>query len=274
MNTLQLAMAEAEAKFRNGCLPHPESKARTPYSSIELFAGCGGLRDKHRPATAGQAGHRNRTGKRIRNRYTFVDLFAGVGGFHLALAESGMKCVFASELDAHARQTYAANFDTTSIPFAGDITQVDPASVPDHDILCGGFPCQPFSVAGKRRGFNDERRGNLFFEILRIADAKRPRVLFLENVRGLVNHDEGRTFATTRNEIERRGYSFNAEIIKATDFNLPQHRPRVYIVAFDRKRVPNCDDFRFPAPVPLTQTMSGVWGGRCTRSIGFTLRCG
>ena len=144
----------------------------------------------------------------------FVDLFAGIGGFHLAIHELGGECVFACEIDKYARQTYEKNFSDISPnlfrqgQFANDITKVDLGSVPDYNILCAGFPCQPFSQAGYKRGFQEEKhnRGNMFFEILKFVDAHQPDVLFLENVRHLKNHDDGRTFSTIKDEIKKRKF--------------------------------------------------------------------
>ncbi|CAI8363071.1 MAG: Modification methylase HhaI [SAR116 cluster bacterium] len=211
----------------------------------------------------------------------FIDLFAGIGGFHLALHDLGGECVFVYEIDKYARQTYEKNFFPmspelfASESFALDVTQVDLGGVPDYNILCAGFPCQPFSQAGYKRGFHEEKdnRGNMFFEILKFVDAHKPDVLFLENVRHLKNHDDGRTFKTIEEEITKRGYSFNAKIVKASDFNLPQHRPRLYMVCFNC-RIKNRDEFKFPEPVPLNYFMTDVFGEPRNKSIGYTLRVG
>lgn len=208
--------------------------------------------------------------------FTFIDLFAGIGGFHLAFHNCGAKCVFASEWDAPARKTYEHNFKKISPElfengmFAGDITKVDAAQIPDFDILTGGFPCQPFSQAGLKRGFN-ETRGTLFFDIARILKKKQPKAFFIENVRGLLNHDNGRTFATIKHVIEQElGYSFFNKIIFASDFGVPQHRPRLFMVGFKDKNI----IFNFPEPRELKITMSDVFGGHVDRDVGFTLRVG
>ena len=208
----------------------------------------------------------------------FIDLFAGIGGFHLALDSLGAKCVFASEIDQSARQTYITNFKSISPElfednerlFNVDITKIDPKEIPDFDILCGGFPCQPFSNAGFKKGFEDTR-GTLFFNIAEIIRVKQPKAFFLENVRGLLNHDNGKTFETIRRVIEEDlGYSFYFKIVKASDYGLPQARPRVFMVGFK-----NVDQyFEFPTHLPLKFNMSEVLGGQCSREIGFTLRCG
>jgi DNA (cytosine-5)-methyltransferase 1 len=206
----------------------------------------------------------------------FIDLFAGIGGFHLAFSSLGAECVFASEWDEHARKTYQANFQKSepelfaSGNFAGDITQVKKEEIPDFDVLCAGFPCQPFSQAGFKLGFNDVR-GTLFFDIAEILEVKRPRAFFLENVRGLYKHDNGRTFATIKKVLtEDLGYKIYHQIVKATDHGLPQHRPRLFIVGF----LDHDAQFEFPAKRELMFNMSDVWEGQVNREIGFTLRVG
>jgi DNA (cytosine-5)-methyltransferase 1 len=206
---------------------------------------------------------------------TFIDLFAGIGGFHQALHSLGAECVFASEWDKEARKTYTHNFSKiapalfASNRFAGDITQIDPHDIPDFDILCAGFPCQPFSQAGFKKGFQ-ESRGTLFFNIATILQHKQPKAFFLENVRHLLKHDEGRTIATIERIVRELGYSFHYRIVKASDFGLPQHRPRLFMVGFKDSSLP----FAFPEPLPLKKTMSDIWGGICSRKIGYTLRVG
>lgn len=156
----------------------------------------------------------------------FIDLFCGIGGFHHAAASCGLQCVFASDIDMEARRAYEANFGLAPV---GDITAVDASSIPDHDLLCAGFPCQPFSIIGERRGF-DDARGTLFFEIARIAEAKRPKVMVLENVRQLATHDGGRVINRICEVLDDLGYSTEWRILNALDFGLPQKRERVVIV--------------------------------------------
>lgn len=209
------------------------------------------------------------------SKITFIDLFAGIGGFHLAFHECGAKCVFASEWDAFARKTYEHNFKKIEPSlfkkgqFVGDITKIDAKNIPDFDVLTGGFPCQPFSQAGLKKGFN-ETRGTLFFDIARILKEKQPKAFFIENVRGLLTHNNGQTFDTIRRVIEELGYSFFYKIIYASDFGVPQHRPRLYMVGFRNKNI----QFKFPESQKLKITMSDVFGGRVDRTIGYTLRVG
>ena len=213
--------------------------------------------------------------------FKFVDLFAGIGGFHVALHNLGATCVASCEIDKYARQTYEHNFKTispdlfSSDQFYDDIQQIIPSELPDYDILCAGFPCQPFSQAGYKKGFQEDKdnRGNMFFEVLRLLSENKPRAFFLENVRHLIKHDEGRTFETIEKCIKNLGYSFNHKVVKASDFNLPQHRPRVFMVGF-REDVKDRDTFKFPEPIENTYFMTDVFGEPCNKSIGYTLRVG
>lgn len=208
----------------------------------------------------------------------FIDLFAGIGGFHQAFYNEGCKCVFVSEWDDAARKTYKANYEKISPEifqdekhlFAGDIAKVRAEDIPDFEVLTGGFPCQPFSQAGLKKGFH-EARGTLFFDIARIIKVKQPKAFFLENVRGLLSHNHGKTFATIKRILtEDLGYSFFYQVVKASDFGVPQHRPRLYMVGFKDKNI----DFHFPEPTGLKMTMSDVFEGKAEREIGFTLRVG
>lgn len=175
--------------------------------------------------------------------FTFIDLFAGVGGFRLAFENLGNKCVFSSEIDIYAQKTYFENFN--DMP-AGDITKIDERDIPDHDILCGGFPCQAFSIAGRRQGFEDTR-GTLFFDVARIIKEKKPKAIFLENVKGLLNHKKGETIKTILEVLrEDLGYFVpEPQIVNAKDFGVPQNRERVYIIGF-RKDILNSDSFKYP----------------------------
>lgn len=220
--------------------------------------------------------------KPISTEFTFIDLFAGIGGFHLAMEKIGGKCVFASEIDEHARKTYEHNFKKSNPElfskglFNKDIKSIMPQEIPDFDILCAGFPCQPFSQAGHKKGFEDtskSERGNLFFDVADIISIKRPKAFFLENVRGLVNHDNGNTFKIIRNIlVNELGYSFYYQIVNASDYGLPQLRPRTFMVGFRDEGL--LQGFEFPQKIPLKFTMSDVWGGSCSREVGFTLRVG
>lgn len=172
------------------------------------------------------------------NEFTFIDLFAGIGGMRLGFEAAGGRCVFTSEWDRFSQQTYKANFDEEAV--AGDITQINSASIPSHDVLVAGFPCQPFSLAGvskknslgREHGFRDETQGTLFFDVARVLEAHRPKAFLLENVKNLASHDKGRTLdvilRTLRDEL---GYTVSTRIIDAQGF-VPQHRERIFIIGF------------------------------------------
>ena len=177
--------------------------------------------------------------------YTFIDLFAGLGGFRLALESLGAECVYSSEWDEPVRKVYSDNFD--EIP-DGDITQVDEKSVPDHDILCAGFPCQAFSISGKQHGFEDSR-GTLFFDVARIVKEKQPKVVFMENVKNFASHDGGRTLEVVRTTMEDLGYTFFYKVLSAVDFGIPQKRERIYMVCFRNDL--NVASFNYPKPFEL-----------------------
>lgn len=184
----------------------------------------------------------------------FIDLYAGLGGFHQALEKLGHKCVWASEYNASLRKIYNKNFPET--PIEGDIFKVNIASIPQHDVICGGFPCQPFSRAGKMLGFQDENKGNHFFKILEIIDNQKehaPKFIFLENVETILKHDNGNTFLTIQEELTRRGYEIEKKILSPHEFNIPHHRRRLFIVGV-RKDMGGLNGFEFPRKKDLSKT--------------------
>lgn len=227
--------------------------------------------------------------------FTFIDLFAGIGGFRLAMQSAGGSCKFSSEWDKDAQKTYFANFG--EMP-EGDITEIKEQSVPDHDILCAGFPCQPFSLAGvsarssldTAHGFACKTQGTLFFDVVRIIKEKRPKVVFLENVKNLISHDKGNTFKVIENAIRELGYSFSYKIINAESY-VPQKRIRCYIVCLRDTD----EEFKFPekngSPLPLSSILENsvddrftisdkLWAGHqrrtennLARGTGFTAFC-
>jgi DNA (cytosine-5)-methyltransferase 1 len=158
--------------------------------------------------------------------YKFIDLFCGLGGFRVGLERSGFECVFSSDFDKHIQDTYEENFGER--PF-GDITKVDPNKIPEFDVLTAGFPCQPFSISGKKRGFEDTR-GTLFFDICRILETKLPKVVILENVKHFIHHDKKRTLNTVLSSLQEFGYNISYKILNTKDFGLPQNRERIFIV--------------------------------------------
>lgn len=190
--------------------------------------------------------------------FTFIDLFAGIGGFRLAMQNMGGKCVFTSEWDTNAQKTYRNNFG--EIPF-GDITnsKIKEYIPNDFDVLCAGFPCQAFSIAGYQKGFTDTR-GTLFFDIEQIIIKHRPKVVFLENVKNLVSHDKGNTFKTIISILEDKlGYKTFTKVLNSmTHANIPQNRERIFIVAFDPDQVQNYENFKFPRKIELKNTIHDV----------------
>lgn len=179
--------------------------------------------------------------------YTFIDLFAGLGGFRLSLESLGAKCVYSNEWDEPVQKVYADNFG--DIP-EGDITRVDENTIPDHDILCAGFPCQAFSISGKQRGFEDSR-GTLFFDVARIVKAKKPKVVFMENVKNFATHDDGHTLEVVKGTMEELGYTFYQKVLNAVDYGVPQKRERIYMVCFRNDL--NVTSFSYPKPFELTR---------------------
>jgi DNA (cytosine-5)-methyltransferase 1 len=173
-------------------------------------------------------------------KFTYIDLFAGIGGFHQAADALGGECVFASEIDANAKRAYAENYKL--VP-CGDITKIGASEIPDHNVLLAGFPCQPFSIIGKKLGF-DDIRGTLFFEIARILYGKKPEMFILENVKQLKTHNQGKTLKTILKELESLDYKVYYEVLNALNFGLPQKRERIIIVGFLNKSV----NFSFPNP--------------------------
>lgn len=198
----------------------------------------------------------------MRKKFKYIDLFAGIGGFHQAMQSVGGECVFASEIDKNARESYEANykFDSPNLfaadnkYFNNDITSACPEEIPDFDVCCGGFPCQPFSVAGLRKGFEDTR-GTLFFNIANIIKNKKecgvpPKVLYLENVRGLRTHDNGNTFKVILETLEELGYKYKYDVINAKYFGVPQNRERLFIIAWYPNLI-HVDDFKFPFGIDI-----------------------
>ena len=195
----------------------------------------------------------------IDRQFTFIDLFAGIGGMRIAFEKSGGHCVYSSEWNKYSQQTYFANFGEQP---EGDITQVSASSIPDHDILVAGFPCQPFSIAGvskknslgRATGFEDKTQGTLFFDVCRILKEKRPKAFMLENVKNLCSHDRGRTFKVILESLEELNYEVFYSVLDGQNY-VPQHRERILIVGFDRSKYGSNVKFdfnltpKFPKPV-------------------------
>ncbi|MBS8121755.1 DNA cytosine methyltransferase [Candidatus Vampirococcus lugosii] len=189
----------------------------------------------------------------------FIDLFAGIGGIKIALENAGFQCVFSNDIDNYCKITFDINFseifEIEKQMFLGDINKISTQKIPDFDLLCGGFPCQPFSVAGYRQGFKDEKgRGNVFFDIIRILKDKKPKAFLLENVKNLKSHDKGNTIKVIYEELEKLGYKVIDKVMNAMEYgNIPQNRERIYIVGFlDQKSFNN---FKFPTKIPLEKNI-------------------
>ena len=183
----------------------------------------------------------------------FIDLFAGIGGFRQALESYGGKCVFSSEKDKYAIETYEANYGEKP---SGDITKIKSEEIPSHDILCAGFPCQPFSISGKQKGFDDDR-GIHFFEIHRIVQYHKPKILFLENVANLKKHNDSQTIELMKQMLEELGYIVNMQVLNASDYNVPQSRKRIYFVCFNREKLP-IYNFQYPKPIQCTTYLKDI----------------
>ncbi len=213
--------------------------------------------------------------RRAKMTYKFIDLFSGIGGFRLAFESLDCKCVFSSEIDKYAIETYKENFGEYP---SGDITKIPSNEIPDFDILCAGFPCQPFSIGGLRLGFEDSR-GTLFFEVARIIKEKKPSAFILENVKGLVNHNQGKTLEVIESILDEIGYNFSYKIMNALDYGIPQNRERWYCIGFKKELGITFADssdnhirvFNFPEPEKLDFFVEDVLdkevkGYNCTRN--------
>ena len=206
----------------------------------------------------------------MQEKFTFIDLFAGIGGMRIAFEKSGGRCVFSSEWNKFSQQTYEANFG--DVP-DGDITKIKAGDVPNHDILVGGFPCQPFSIAGvsskkalgRKHGFEDETQGTLFFDIVRIIREKKPRAFLLENVKNLKSHDKGNTFRVIMKKLrEELGYDVHYKIVDASSV-VPQHRERIFIVGFKKPM-----DFEFPKLIDKRPKLADVLEKRVDKKYTLT----
>ena len=202
-----------------------------------------------------------------KHSFRFIDLFSGIGGFHIGLSKCGGQCVMASEIDETAILTYEKNFGMTP---RGDICNIDADSIPSFDILCAGFPCQSFSNVGQRGGLEDPR-GALVFQVVRLLKECQPRAFLLENVKGLLSHDKGKTIRTIISELENCGYSVNYKVLEAKDYGVPQIRKRVFIVGV---RNDLGIDFVFPPPSGCKKKLSDIMKGEVNREYAFTIRIG
>lgn len=202
----------------------------------------------------------------------FIDLFCGIGSFHNSFKQFGWKCVMACDIDDAAKTTYMANYNFKPL---GDITCIEPASVPNYDILCAGFPCQPFSQCGQHKGF-DDKRGTLFFNIMKFVHYHKPKIIILENVMGLLNHDGGKTFQKIKSDIENANYTIVHKVIKCSDYGLPQMRKRLIIVGVrnDTSCIKNIGNFLDFKEYEKESTLTELLGKQFVKKIAYTIRCG
>lgn len=186
----------------------------------------------------------------VKQIYKGIDLFCGIGGFRIAMEDNRVKCVFSSDIDSFAQKTYQANFEELPV---GDITKVEASDIPHFDILTAGFPCQPFSYAGLCEGFEDQTRGTLFFDVCRILSYHKPKMFFLENVKGLVSHKKGETLKVILNNLTELGYDVHWTVLNSLNYGLPQKRERWYCVGFDKKV-----NFEFPPKIDANPVLRDI----------------
>ena len=200
----------------------------------------------------------------------YIDLFCGIGSFHYSFQKLGFKCVMASDIYKPAKQNYKKNYNMDVLD---DICDIDPSKIEDYDILCAGFPCQSWSQCGKRKGFNDSR-GTMFYQVMRFVKTNVPKIVILENVQGLLNHDKGKSFAKIKQDLENEGYQVIYKVIKCSDYGIPQMRKRLFIVGFKNIEVNNLEDFFNLDKYKKTTTLTQYLGKNFKKDIAYTLRCG
>ena len=203
----------------------------------------------------------------MKTQFRFIDLFAGIGGFHSGLTMCGGECVMACEIDTVAKETYYKNYGI--MPF-DDICNISSASLPNYDLLCAGFPCQSFSNIGNKEGLDDPR-GALIFEVIRLITESKPKSFLLENVKGLLTHDKGKTFTKVYDLLNACGYDVSYKVLEAKDFGVPQIRKRLFIVGIRKDLNIN---FEFPIPTGCEKKLSEILGGKTEREFAYTIRIG
>ena len=203
---------------------------------------------------------------------TYIDLFCGIGSFHYSFSKLGWECVMACDTDKAVKETYLANYGMEPM---GDITTIEPSIIPAYDILCAGFPCQPFSQCGQHKGFDDDR-GTLFFHIMKFVSFHKPKVIILENVAGLLSHDSGKTFDRIQSDIRQANYSITYKIIKCSDYGIPQMRKRLIIMCVrnDNELVQHIDKLLDFSEYERVNTLSEFFGKNFEKDIAYTIRCG
>jgi len=202
----------------------------------------------------------------------FIDLFCGIGSFHYSFKKLNWECVMACDIDNAVKQTYQENYGIRPLD---DITEIDPKNVPAYDILCAGFPCQPFSQCGKQKGF-DDKRGTLFYHIMKFVEYHKPKLIILENVQGLLHHDDGRTMERITSDIQQANYAITYNVIKCSDYGLPQMRRRLFIVGVrkDSEMIRHVDKLLEFEEYKKEKTLSEFLGKNFEKKIAYTIRCG
>jgi len=208
--------------------------------------------------------------KKQTNRVKYIDLFCGMGSFHYSFQKLGFKCVMASDIYEPAKENYKKNY---GVDVLGDICDIKPSSIEPYDILCAGFPCQPFSQAGHHKGFEDSR-GTMFSQVMRFVKTNVPKIVILENVQALLNHDKGKSFAKIKTELENEGYNMVYKVIKCSDYGIPQMRKRLFIVGVKNIEVTNLEKFFDLDDYKKTNTLTQYLGRNFEKDIAYTLRCG
>ena len=208
----------------------------------------------------------------VTEKIKFIDLFCGIGSFHYSFAKLGWDCIMSCDINNAAKETYNTNYGILPL---GDITEIDPTNIASYDILCAGFPCQPFSQCGQHKGF-DDKRGTLFFNIMKFVDHHKPKVIILENVMGLLNHDGGKTFAKIKCDIETSNYSITYKVLKCSDYGLPQMRKRLIIVGVrnDIELIKHIDKLLDLDEYKKETTLTELLDKNFEKEIAYTIRCG
>ena len=204
------------------------------------------------------------------NQVKYIDLFCGMGSFHYSFQKLGFKCVMASDIYKPAKENYKKNYN---IDVLDDICDIEPSSIESYDILCAGFPCQPFSQAGYHKGFKDSR-GTMFSQVMRFVKTNIPKVVILENVQALLNHDKGKSFAKIKEELEKEGYNVVYKVLKCSDYGIPQMRKRLFIVGFKNIEVNDLDNFFELSKYKKNTTLTDYLGQNFKKNVAYTLRCG
>ena len=204
------------------------------------------------------------------NPVKYIDLFCGMGSFHYSFQKLGFKCVMASDIYGPAKKNYKKNYN---IDILGDICNIEPSSIEPYDILCAGFPCQPFSQAGHHKGFEDNR-GTMFSQVMRFVKTNVPKIVILENVQALLNHDKGKSFTKIKEDLEKEGYNIVYKVLKCSDYGIPQMRKRLFIVGFKNIEVTNLEKFFDLDHYKKTITLTEYLGQNFKKDIAYTLRCG